>query len=104
MTGTFDLSPEETENINLVRLENRFYRLHELIIKKYGEGWDRLTLGCQLVAAFVGFGSKEEWTAVKVFRMCSAIEKMHINVDDSYKFMSLFKLASIEDLYNPAKW
>jgi len=89
-------------NIPLISVhgsKKRAYRLLELIQKKYGEREERLALGCQLVASFVGFGSKDEWTPIKVLKMCKAEEKININIDDSYRFMSLFKLASIEELF-----
>ena len=77
-----------------------YYRLRELIADKYGADETRIALGCQIVARFVGFGSKYKWTPARVLAMCVTTTSMNADAADMQKLMSLFKLKMPDELFN----
>lgn len=73
------------------------YRLKHLILRKYGE--EKYELGCQLVAQFVGQGSKAEWTAIKIHKLCETGESQFIDIRDKQKLKQLFGVENFSEFY-----
>lgn len=63
--------------------------LNQLMLEKYGP--NKFELGCQLVASFVGHGSTEKWTALRILQMSAGEERgKDYHSDDIERFKKLF--------------
>lgn len=82
----------------------KYYRLEELILKKYGKA--KFTLGCELVAQWMNTGLPKvnQWFSRHVMLYCNYQIGIiaPLSVADADKLMQLFGLQRVEELFtNP---
>jgi hypothetical protein len=79
----------------------KYYRLEQLILKKYGNA--KFTLGCELVAQWMNTGLPKvnKWQAHTVINYCSYNpEVTHpLTTAEASKLMQLFGLQRVEELF-----
>lgn len=78
-----------------------YYRLKELIIEKYGE--EKFDVGCELVARWLSFATKEKvnegWLEVMCDRTDQPDMYFQFTGDQAHALKQLFKLNTFSELY-----
>lgn len=84
----------------------KFYRLRELIYQKYGEA--KFSLGCEIVARWVAFETKETCTSEAVEAWCNVLKeeynytakKFGIYPQQARALQRLFGLSHFDEIFN----